>query len=119
MASQAQVKASMKYDKKNTKSIMFKFNLTTDADILAFFETLDNRQGYVKELIRRDMNKGVKTDPVPTISKKIVSGKFEPGSKVTVSIDGKEFTRVVRFSSLLKEPAITLLNTNYTKSDFE
>lgn len=119
MASEAQIRAQAKYDKNNTKNIMFKFNKKTDADILAFFETLDNRQGFVKQLIREAMN-GRVADPAsaPVMNKFIVSGKFEPGERVTVSIDGKEFTRVVRYSSMLKEPAITALNTNYTKSDF-
>lgn len=114
----AQKKAQAKYDKKNTKSIMFKFNLTTDADILAKLDSVDNKQGYIKELIRRDLGIAEAPTAEPTINKFIVSGKFEPGEKVTVSIDGKEFTRVVRYSSMLKEPAITALNTNYTKSDF-
>lgn len=118
MASEAQKKASEKYDKNNTKNIMFKFNKKTDADILAFFETLDNRQGFVKQLIRDAMN-GRAADPTPIISKFIVDGKFEIGEKVTVSIDGKEFKRVVQYSNKLKEPAITALNTIYGKSEFK
>lgn len=57
MASDAQIRAQMKYDKKNTRQIMFKFNLTTDADILKKLDSVENRQGYVKELIRRDLEK--------------------------------------------------------------
>lgn len=55
MATTAQLKAQAKYDKNHTRSILFKFNLTTDADILSRLDTVENRQGYIKELIRRDV----------------------------------------------------------------
>lgn len=55
MTSEAQKRATEKYDKANTKQIMMKLNKGTDADILSWLETLDNRQGYIKELIRKDM----------------------------------------------------------------
>ncbi|MBQ9708795.1 MAG: nucleotidyltransferase domain-containing protein [Firmicutes bacterium] len=55
MASAAQQRAQAKYDKTHTKSVLFKFNLTSDADILLRLEEVDNRQGYIKELIRRDV----------------------------------------------------------------
>ena len=47
-------KAVAKYDKQNTKQIILKLNTNTDADIL---EHLDgkNKQGYIKELIRKDI----------------------------------------------------------------
>jgi cell fate (sporulation/competence/biofilm development) regulator YmcA (YheA/YmcA/DUF963 family) len=50
-----QAKASQKYDKANTKQITFKFNLHTDADILEKLDSVPNRQGYIKELVRRDI----------------------------------------------------------------
>lgn len=50
-----QSKASQKYDKANTKQITLKFNLHTDADILEKFDSVPNRQGYIKELVRRDI----------------------------------------------------------------
>lgn len=50
-----QKRAQIKYDKANTRKITFKFNLKTDADILERLDSVDNRQGYVKELIRNDM----------------------------------------------------------------
>ena len=52
----AQKKAQAKYDKNNTKNITFKFNKKTDADILAKLDSVDNKQGYLKELIRKDMS---------------------------------------------------------------
>ena len=54
---EAQKRAKMKYDAKATKKIMLKLNLKTDADILAKLEAVENKQGYIKELIRSDLNK--------------------------------------------------------------
>ena len=44
-----------RYDKENTKSIKFKFNKKTDADILDRFQKVGNKQGYIKRLIRADI----------------------------------------------------------------
>jgi hypothetical protein len=52
MATEAQRKASAKYDKEHTKSMLFKFNTTNDADILAKLDEVGNKQGYIKNLIR-------------------------------------------------------------------
>jgi len=55
--SEAQKRANAKYDKSNTKMMSFKFNLQTDADILDRLAKVPNKQGYIKELIRKDMKK--------------------------------------------------------------
>lgn len=55
--SKAQIKASQKYDAKNTKQIHLKLNLKTDADILKRLQDVASVQGYIKELIRRDIEK--------------------------------------------------------------
>lgn len=55
-ASEAQKKASSKYDKENTKQKVLKFNKSTDADILELLDGVTNVQGYIKRLIRNDMN---------------------------------------------------------------
>lgn len=57
MATKAQIKASNKYDKENTKQISLRLNKKTDADILEHLETVGSKQGYIKELIRQDMKK--------------------------------------------------------------
>lgn len=57
MVTESQKKAQAKYDKANTRQITFKFNITNDADILEKLDSVENRQGYIKELIRKDMNK--------------------------------------------------------------
>ena len=55
MTTEAQKRAQKKYDAANTKKILLKLNRKTDADILGKLETVDSMQGYIKELIRRDM----------------------------------------------------------------
>ena len=45
------------YFKTNMKQMAFNLNKNTDADIIAFLETKENRNAYLKELIRKDMNK--------------------------------------------------------------
>ena len=54
--SPAQARAAAKYDKSNTKGVYLKFNKTTDADILEYLKSVDNVQGYIKNLIRSDIN---------------------------------------------------------------
>ena len=55
MASEAQKRAVAKYDKANRTSQIIKLNHKTDADILTHLETVGNKQGYIKALIRADM----------------------------------------------------------------
>ena len=57
MTSEAQKRASARYDAANTRQIKLKLNTKTDADILDLLDRLDNIQGYIKNLIRQDMKK--------------------------------------------------------------
>ena len=51
-----------RYDKENTKSIKFKFNKKTDADILEQLQAVGNKQGYIKRLIRDDIARAGSAD---------------------------------------------------------
>lgn len=55
--SDAQLRAIAKYDAENTTQVKMKLNNSTDADILAHLKTVGNAQGYLKELIRADIEK--------------------------------------------------------------
>lgn len=55
--SEAQMRANAKYDAKATMQIKMKLNKNTDADIIQKLESVDNKQGYIKALIRADLNK--------------------------------------------------------------
>ncbi len=57
MASEAQIRASEKYDRANTIRISLKLNKTTDAEILAKLDSVESKQGYIKALILADINK--------------------------------------------------------------
>lgn len=45
------------YVKNNTKTYTFKFVINTDADIIEQLEKQDNKAGYIKRLIREDIEK--------------------------------------------------------------
>ena len=52
---EAQKRASAKYDKANTTGVYLKLNKETDSDILEHLGKVGNKQGYIKELIRSDI----------------------------------------------------------------
>ena len=53
----SRAKAATKYQKDNIKQIKIALNVNTDADIINHLETCENKQGYIKSLIRNDMKK--------------------------------------------------------------
>lgn len=58
MANEAQRRAVQKYNEANTTVVKMKLNVNTDADILRKLESVDNKTGYIKGLIRKEMNGG-------------------------------------------------------------
>ena len=44
-----------RYAKEHCRGVYLRFNLRTDADILARLDKVGNKQGYIKQLIRRDL----------------------------------------------------------------
>ena len=56
--SEARLRANRKYADKNCVSFSIQLNRNTDADILDHLNKQENRQGYIKELIREDLNRG-------------------------------------------------------------
>ena len=57
MTTDAQMRANAKYDKENTVRLSLKLNLNTDSDILAKLESVESKQGYIKALIREDIER--------------------------------------------------------------
>ena len=51
------VQSIMRYDRENTVQIKLKLNKKTDADILQKLEESGNKQGYLKALVRQDIEK--------------------------------------------------------------
>ena len=54
---EAQKKASAKYDKANTRVFTIKLNYKTDADLIAWLESCQNIQGYIKDVLNKDRRK--------------------------------------------------------------
>ena len=121
MATKAQLKAQSKYDRENTRSIVLKLNLRSDADILAKLDEAENRQGYVKELIRQDIWKDFEIIPAHTLSYLILPivkknnlkgvylfgsyarGEATPESDIDLMIVGGDLNTAERYFSVVKQ----------------
>ena len=55
MASEAKIKANNKFNKANTKCVNIRLNYKTDADIIKKLDEVESKMGYIKDLIRKDM----------------------------------------------------------------
>lgn len=51
----SQLPSKARWDKENTVVITMKLNKNQDADIIEKLNSVDNKQGYLKELIRADI----------------------------------------------------------------
>ena len=57
MATEAKRQANRRYDDKNTRQYHLKLNLKTDADIIEHLSKQSSMQGYLKDLIRADIER--------------------------------------------------------------
>lgn len=57
MATEAQLKAGRKYDRANTRQVHLKLNRHTDEDVLKKLDSVPSKQGYIKGLIRADLER--------------------------------------------------------------
>ena len=55
MVSKAKIRANNRSNKKNTKTICVRLSFNTDADILKKLDEVSSKMGYIKELIRKDL----------------------------------------------------------------
>ena len=55
MASEAKIRANNKSNKINTKMICLRLSYNTDAEIIKKLDEVESKMGYIKELIRKDM----------------------------------------------------------------
>ena len=53
--SEAQKRSSIKYEKENLVRVALSINKNTESEIAEWLSQRDNKQGYLKELIRADM----------------------------------------------------------------
>lgn len=57
MATDAQAKAQRRYDDKHTRQVHLKLNKRTDSDVLEMLDSVPSKQGYIKRLIREDLER--------------------------------------------------------------
>lgn len=57
---EAQRRAIAKYKKKMQRNITLSLNRKTDADMIVFLENKENMVGYIKSLVRKEMDKAKK-----------------------------------------------------------
>ena len=55
MTPEAQKRASAKYNKKNTITILIRLNIKTDGDIINWIKKQPNKTGKIKNLIRKEI----------------------------------------------------------------
>ena len=55
MVGEAQKKATQKYKAANTVNFSFNLNRKYDEDIITRLKSVENKTGYIKELIRNDI----------------------------------------------------------------
>ena len=86
--SDALLRAIKRYDEKNTKQIHLKLNLKTDADILEWLSRQDSIQGYIKSLIKKDMEneKGNLTEKEGKVMK-LFEGYNQEGEHIKVNLE--------------------------------
>lgn len=53
----AKIQANNRYNAKSSKIVPLRLNLNTDSDILNKLDQVPSKMGYIKELIRKDMQK--------------------------------------------------------------
>lgn len=57
MQTDAQKRADVKYKKLNTTNVYIRFYNKKEQDLLDYLKSKPNKQGYLKQLIRDDMEK--------------------------------------------------------------
>lgn len=55
MVSEAKIRANNKSNKINTTTVCVRLSYNTDADIIKKLDEVDSKMGYIKELIRKDL----------------------------------------------------------------
>ena len=50
-------KYTKKYDQENTIKVSLKLNVNTDADIIKYLNSVENKQGTIKKLIREEIER--------------------------------------------------------------
>lgn len=57
MKTEARKRQNTEWKKANAVRVSIRLYKNTDADLLAFLDTVDNKQGLIKRLLREEMNR--------------------------------------------------------------
>ena len=79
---EAKRRAIRRYDAANTRQIHLKLNTKTDADILETLDSVENVQGYIKDLIRKD--KGGFTMTIKELAQNWIENADTTPERITV-----------------------------------
>ena len=61
MATEAEKRAINKYNRNNTKCVLLRLNLSTDKNIIDKLDSVPSKMGYIKTLIKKDIQSAEKT----------------------------------------------------------
>lgn len=64
MATEAEIRSINRYNKANTVCVNIRLNKKTDADIINKLDNVPSKMGYIKDLIRKDINSTSETEDV-------------------------------------------------------
>ena len=84
--SKSQLKSIAKYDAANTRSFTIKMHNRYDADIIEKLSSVPNRQGYIKNLIRNDINPSSVPVPVSVSAMESIQEQAEKTGKSVYDI---------------------------------
>lgn len=110
MVSPAKARANTKYDKTHTKQFKVKFNLKYDADVIEKMESVDNKQNYIRSLIRADIARTKAfTSAKRTAAEKVFTGTaYDPAVMISETADADESIK-----ALVSEEKFVEFWTNY------
>lgn len=55
--SEAKLRSNARYKDRNCKTITMSLCYNTDGDLIEYLTSMENRQGYLRQLIRNDMER--------------------------------------------------------------
>lgn len=87
----------IKYNKTHMRQVKFALNIGTDADIIAWLDSVENKQGYLKALIRADMAraKSEQTQPAQNILKEDKTMTYNPVTEPSNLFFDRDPARVI------------------------
>lgn len=122
MYTEAQKKATMKYEKGNIKRVVIKLNVNTDADLIEYVEKTDNVNAEVKRLMRARVDSNIFTnqqmnlirgcidmrvnsldDYIEELSVQIKPSPIEQARKHQEQVEGRRKSELKRVTKELEE----------------